>query len=243
MNPGLKIKEHLIKNEFNPGLTGLFTNPFYFSRKGLFKAISTNSGFIKGKVLDVGCGSKPYKNLFSWVEYTGIDIAQNGHDHQNEEIDIYYDGKNIPFNSGEFDSAVSFEVLEHVFNPDELLKEIHRILKNEGILMITVPFVWDEHEQPYDYARYSSFGLKFLFEKNGFELLKQERINNTLSVIFQLMNAYLFKILLKRRSVFMKYLLTFIFCAPVNIVGSFFSKILPRNDDLYLDNIIVAKKI
>ena len=63
------------------------------------------------------------------------------------------------------------QVLEHVFNPDEFLLKINRVLKNDGKLLLTVPFVWDEHEQPFDYARYSSFGLKALIEKMVLKLL------------------------------------------------------------------------
>ena len=56
------------------------------------------------------------------------------------------------------------QVLEHVFNPDDFVREIARVLKPGGALLLTVPFVWNEHEQPYDYARYSSFGLRaFLY--------------------------------------------------------------------------------
>jgi SAM-dependent methyltransferase len=67
-------------------------------------------------------------------------------------------------------------VLEHVFNPDDFLNEVNRVLKPSGKLLLTVPFVWDEHEQPYDYARYSSFGLRSLLEKHGFSIVKHEKV-------------------------------------------------------------------
>jgi len=86
------------------------------------------------------------------------------------------------------------QVLEHVFNPDAFLSEIYRVLKRDGKLLLTVPFVWDEHEQPSDYARYSSFGLKALLEKNGFRIIQHERIGADASILFQLINAYLYTV-------------------------------------------------
>jgi len=53
--------------------------------------------FLSGKLLDFGCGRKPYKHLFSFDEYIGLDIVESGHNHEDEEIDVYYDGTKIPF--------------------------------------------------------------------------------------------------------------------------------------------------
>ena len=154
--------------------------------------------------------------------------------------DYYYDGKTFPFKESEFDSVVTNQVLEHVFNPDEFLSEINRVLKTKGKLLLTVPFVWDEHEQPFDYARYSSFGLKSLLEKNGFEILDLRKSVNDYSVLAQLFNAYIYKI--TRRNIFIKNLALILILAPITISGIIISKILPNNNDLYLDNIVLAEK-
>ena len=107
---------------------------------------------------------------------------------------------------------------------------------------MTVPFVWDEHEQPYDYARYSSFGLKHILSENGFDIIKHRKSNNGLGVIFQLINEYIYKVTLTK-SVYLNLITTLVLIAPINIVGLMLSKILPKNDDLYLDNIILAEKV
>jgi SAM-dependent methyltransferase len=132
-------------------------------------------------------------------------------------------------------------VLEHVFNPDEFLAEIHRILKPEGTLLLTVPFVWDEHKQPIDYARYSSFGLKHMLQKQGFEIVSHIKTSTDVSVIFQLINAYLFKIL-QTKNPYFNLILTILLMAPFNIIGIILAKVLPNNQDLYLDNIVLARK-
>jgi SAM-dependent methyltransferase len=191
--------------------------------------------------LDIGCGTKPYESISNVSEYIGLEI-DNESNRNNNYADYFYDGQVMPFKDKEFDSVMSNQVLEHVFNPDEFLKEINRVTKINGIFLITVPFVWDEHEQPYDYARYSSFGLKHILHKNGFEIIEQIKSNNGLEVIFQLINAYLYKITVTN-NLYKNLFFTIIFMAPFNILGLILSKLLPKNDDLYLDNIVLAKKI
>jgi SAM-dependent methyltransferase len=227
------------KEQFKPGFLGLFVNPFYFARKGLYQNIYALSFYIKGKTLDVGCGQKPYKELFQNTEYIGleIDAAQNNH---QKKADYYYDGQKFPFQDNIFDSVLINQVFEHVFNPDEFLKEVNRVLKKEGTLLMTVPFVWDEHEQPFDYARYSSFGLAHLLNLHGFEILEHRKSMDDVRVIFQLISGYIFKkVATKNQSI--NLITTLILISPFNIVGEVFGWIFPKNSDLYLDNIIVAK--
>lgn len=238
------LKTYIKKQAFNPGLLGLLVNPFYFARKGLYNAVLKTTPYIKGDIIDVGCGEKPYKQLFDYGKYIGIEVEQEGHDHTNEDIDIFYDGKVIPFGANTFDSAITSQVLEHVFEPDAFLKEIHRVLKPNGHLLLTVPFVWDEHEQPFDYARYSSFGLKYLLEKNGFEVVLYQKTLHDTRVLFQLLNGYIFKKTVRlRQKPVLNILSTIIFNSWLNILGSLLGFILPKNKDLYLDNVVVVKKV
>lgn len=232
----------IYKNEqFNPKILGLFINPFYFARKGLYENVSELIPNMKGKLLDIGCGTKPYKDLCAVDEYIGLEIGDEGN-RNHSFADVFYDGKVIPFEDKFFDSILSNQVFEHVFNPNEFLREVNRVAKMNGLLLISVPFVWDEHEQPYDYARYSSFGLKHILSENGFEIVEHRKSNNGLEVVFQLFNDYIFKVTMTK-NVYINLLLTLILIAPINIIGLILSKILPKNDDLYLDNIVLAKKI
>jgi SAM-dependent methyltransferase len=235
------LKKLNAKQAFAPDAMGIILNPFYFARKGLYKNIKNLSNHINGKILDVGCGRKPYKNLFSFSEYIGIDIENPGHSHEEEDIDIYYDGTTFPFPDSQFDNALCNQVLEHVFHPDKFLKEIHRVLKDEGHLLLTVPFVWDEHEQPNDYARYSSFGLRFLLEKNGFVIVHHCKSVNNITAIFQMLNAYVHKKLMtKGRLPYYLALILFIF--PINLIGTVANFLLPINNDLFLDNVVLARR-
>lgn len=235
------IKKIILKEEFEPQFIGLFTNPFYFARKGLLESIKKFGTAINGQTLDVGCGSKPYEKYFFSTDYVGLEIETTIHAEKNR-ADFFYDGKKFPFDSGSFDSVVTNQVLEHVFEPDNFLKEIHRALKPNGKLLLTVPFVWDEHEQPYDYARYSSFGLKHLLEKNNFKIIRSEKSVKDYRVIAQMFNAFIYKTASARGRI-IKILAMLFLIAPCNILGTFVAMILPSNEDLYLDNIILAEKI
>ena len=235
------LKQIYIKEQFNPKILGLFINPFYFARKGLYQNVSKLITNLNGKLLDVGCGTKPYENICNVDEYIGLEIDDEGN-RQHNYADVFYDGKTIPFEDKSFDSILSNQVFEHVFNPNQFLKEINRVTKVGGRFLITVPFVWDEHEQPYDYARYSSFGLKHILAENGFEIIEHRKSNNGIEVIFQLINDYLYKVIMTE-NIYFNLLIIILLMAPINMAGLILSKLLPRNNDLYLDNIVLAKKI
>ena len=236
-----KFKIFYRKEQFNPKIIGLFINPFYFARKGLYQHVFDLIPNLKGKLLDIGCGTKPYENLCAVDEYIGLEIDDEGN-RNHSYADVFYDGKIIPFDDKIFDSILSNQVFEHVFNPNEFLQEINRVTKVGGKLLLTVPFVWDEHEQPYDYARYSSFGLKYILNEQGFEIVEHKKSNNGLEVIFQLLNDYIYKVT-QTKNKYINLCIMLFLMAPINIVGVVLSLILPKNDDLYLDNIVLARKV
>ncbi|KAA0209957.1 class I SAM-dependent methyltransferase [Ignavibacteria bacterium CHB1] len=236
-----RLKKIYVKKQFNPGLIGIFINPFYFGRKGIYKKIKSYAKELNGKLLDFGCGSKPYRELFSVSEYIGVDIEVSGHPHDNENIDFYYDGKTLPFKDNEFDSVFSSEVFEHIFNLDEIINELYRVLKPGGKILITVPLVWDEHEAPYDFGRYTSYGLSHLLETSGFKVEKIERTTKYVESIFQLLNLYIYRVFEKCGTV-PGFFATILFTIPLNIFGLLLSAILPDRPQLYLNNVILARK-
>ncbi|MBI4931502.1 MAG: class I SAM-dependent methyltransferase [Bacteroidetes bacterium] len=236
-----KIKSYILQQLFHPGLTAFLINPFFLGKSAMYINIKKFSGFVSGKTLDVGCGSKPYVHLFSKVtSYTGMDIEQSGHTHQNEHIEVFYDGEHFPFEENSFDSLVFFEVLEHVFNPDKFFMQIKKVVKPGGHCLITIPFIWGEHEQPYDFARYSSFGLKHLFDAHGFEIVRHKKYLTDFRLIFLLINSYLYTTIKK----YIPGLTAWIFIIPFSILNNLLgllSYFFPRNIDLYFGNIYVLK--
>jgi len=234
------LKRQIIKEQFEPGILGIFVNPFYLTRKALLKNIKLLADEITGKTLDVGCGTKPYEKYFNSTEYIGLEV-ENTINKEEKKVDVFYKGSKIPFSDKEFDSVITSQVLEHVFNPQQFLSEINRVMKTKSKLLITVPFIWDEHEQPFDYGRYSSFGLKDLLEKNGFIIIKHIKSLNNIAAVFQMFNAYIYKISVKHK--LLRQLLTILIMAPANILAIIFSFLLPKNDDMFLDNVVLAEKV
>ena len=228
------------RQEFQPGWLGWLINPFYFARRGLLAGLKEFFPKIGGAVLDVGCGSKPYRGFLSATSYVGMEF-DTPRTRAEFSADVYYDGKTFPFPGETFDSVLCSQVFEHVFTPAEFLLEINRVLRPGGYLLLAVPFVWDEHEQPHDFARYSSFGLRALLSSAGFEVEMQRKSVADARVLFQLLNAYLFKITWTRSRT-LNLLAMLLLMAPVNLLGILFGFILPVNADLYLDNIVLARK-
>ncbi|MBL7699255.1 MAG: class I SAM-dependent methyltransferase [Chitinophagaceae bacterium] len=241
----MSIKSGLInflqKQSFQPNLFGLFLNPFYFIRRGLFLNIKKMAPRLSGRLLDFGCGRKPYENLFSVDEYIGIDMENTGHEHKNSKIDVFYDGKNIPFPDNSFDSVFCSEVFEHIFNLDEIIVEIKRVMKTGGKMLITVPFAWHEHETPYDFGRYTSFGIKHLLDKHGFEVVEFQKSGNFARVHCQLTALYFYSIINTKNKV-LDFILRMLFIIPINVIGSILLILFPVNKTWYFNNVVLAVK-
>lgn len=100
-------------------------------------------------------------------EYIGVDWENSFHDQSN--VDVYANlCAHLPFEDDYADTIVSFQVMEHLPEPNKFLAECFRILKKGGTIFITVPFMWHVHEAPYDYYRYTRYGLEYLLVKHGF---------------------------------------------------------------------------
>lgn len=135
------------------------------------------SKYLRGRLIDIGCGSKPYKDLLSpYVDdHVGVDHELTSHD--KSHIDIFGTAYRIPAEDNSFDTAICTAVLEHLEEPEKALRECYRILKGGGIAIYSVPFIWHLHEEPRDYFRYSKYGLRYLFEKVGFEVVELKALS------------------------------------------------------------------
>jgi SAM-dependent methyltransferase len=137
------------------------------------RVVSENLYLLKGQVMDLGCGDSPYRGDILGVanSYFGVDWSKSIHDISN--VDLIADISNtLPVKNECVDTIVSFQVMEHLPEPDTYLSECNRSLRTGGILLITVPFNWHVHEEPFDYYRYTRFGLEYLLKKNGFSDIK-----------------------------------------------------------------------
>jgi SAM-dependent methyltransferase len=119
-------------------------------------------------VLDAGSGSAPYRELFEHCRYLTADFTE-AYDHgwADSPPDIVCDLSSIPLPDETLDAVVCTQVLEHVPAPAAVLTEFRRMLRPGGRLYLTVPLLWEVHEAPYDFWRYTPYSLRMLCEGAG----------------------------------------------------------------------------
>ncbi len=232
-------------NKFTAHWTSIFYNESYIMRKELFKANQNFASEAKGKLLDFGCGDKPYRSLYMVDEYIGLDFAQTRHSASKDtDSDIVnYDGENIPFSDETFDVIISTEVFEHLFNLDNTLSEIQRVLKKDGKLFFTCPFSYGEHETPYDFARYTRFALISMLKRHGFQNIRPHRTGNMVAVICQYIALFNYYIVSK--TWIFKPIFFVLFVTPFFLISNILQAIIPNKflrPDVYLNNTVTCTK-
>lgn len=133
--------------------------------------------YASGRLLDIGCATKPYKEMFEPFILEHIGLDHQGTIHDRQEIDIYGNATNIPQDDNSYDTIFCGAVLEHLEEPGKAISEMNRVLKQNGIVILTAPLFWHLHEEPRDFYRYTKYGLKYLFEKNGFEIVELKALS------------------------------------------------------------------
>jgi SAM-dependent methyltransferase len=138
--------------EFLAPRCGPYSLDSFHARKSILDAIRCALPLFRGTVLDVGCGHMPYKNFLlaspsRVTNYIGLDLA--GGPYCNRP-DLTWDGNQLPLPDNAVNCALATEVLEHCPDPGNVLREMNRVLKPGGWVLITVPFLWPLHDVPYD---------------------------------------------------------------------------------------------
>lgn len=201
---------------------------FHKLEEGIKKIIKSK---IKGKnnlILDVGCGAKPYYKLFEKKskKYIGIDVLHE------EAADIICSADDLPIRSNVFDVVLCTQVLEHVEDPEKTLKEVHRVLKKNGLIILSTHGIWVKHSAPHDYWRWTRFGLLKIFK--NFKNVEIKNVGGSALCYFQITSLVLNRL---PRIIFFKPLLI-VFS---NLLGLFFDRII-KDDRLIIDYIVTARK-
>lgn len=141
-------------------------------RRGASLLVPAMQAYLRGRILDIGCGSKSKQLLVGSqvTEYVGLD--HEGSLHGQAQVDIVGTAYRIPQPDASFDGVVCTAVLEHLEDPRAALAESHRILKPGGHAIYTVPLFWYLHEEPRDFYRYTTHGLRYLFETAGYRIVE-----------------------------------------------------------------------
>jgi SAM-dependent methyltransferase len=124
-------------------------------------------------VLDAGAGEAPYEPLFRHANYEAADFARVPGKKYSSQTYIC-DLASIPVEDARYDFVVFNQVMEHLPDPLLVLNELKRVLKPGGRMIYSAPFFYEEHEKPYDFYRYTQFGVRHLFDKAGFAVEKLE---------------------------------------------------------------------
>jgi SAM-dependent methyltransferase len=154
----------------------------------LENSLRQTAPYVKGRTLDVGCGRKPYqKTFFSGAsEYIGCDYLSD-----RSCPDVICSALELTFPDNSFDTVVSTEVLEHVPDPQRALREMFRVVKPGGFVIVSTPLYWPRHEVPYDFFRYPYDGLLHLCKEAGLELEKMYSRGRSYAFIGQAMQHVL----------------------------------------------------
>lgn len=135
----------------------------------------------RGRVLDVGCADRWIESaLAPDASYIGLDYPATGRDLYHANPTVYADAARLPFIDASFDTVVMLEVLEHVELPQAALSEASRVLRPGGRLLLTMPFLYPMHDEPHDYQRYTTHGLKREIHSAG---LRIEGLDSTLGAM------------------------------------------------------------
>lgn len=234
-------------------------HPQYTIVKFQKEAIDEAKKYAKGKLIDIGCGRMPYrKELEPLVDsYIGVDHPQVSKLYKSDvKPEVLADAKKLPFGNNCFDIALLIQVLEHVDAPDKVIKEAARVLKPDGVLIISVPFFYPLHDMPYDFGRYSPTALKNFIKESNLRLLKIKTQGSFIEFWLQMLNTYLIKrindiILIELRFYSIVLLIiTVLFSLPIIlfnnlliVIINFVLRAFPTYPDYFpLDYLIVARK-
>jgi SAM-dependent methyltransferase len=151
--------------------------------------------YCRGRLIDIGCGTKPYKDMLHPFVTEHIGSDHFGTLHVKDNVDLWGTAYQIPAESESFDSALCTAVLEHLEEPEKAMRECFRVLKPGGCAIYSVPFIWHVHEEPRDFYRFSCYGLEYLFHKTGFEVLEIKALSGFWVTFGQLLvyNLYRYK--------------------------------------------------
>lgn len=145
---------------------------------------------VSGVLLDLGCGGQPYKTLLSsrYTRYIGADVAAA----KDVDLDIEMTpGEPVLLADTSVDTILSTQTLEHVYDFQFYVRECHRLLKPGGILILTVPMQWRVHEAPYDYWRFTRYGVSELMARNDFNVISITPCGGICALVGQIVNNHL----------------------------------------------------
>lgn len=133
-------------------------------------------GQVSGRLLDVGAADRWVEGLIpTTVQYVALDYPATGSMLYGARPHVFANAASLPFVDHCFDAVACLEVLEHVAEPELVMGEISRVLKPGGRAWISTPFLYPLHDAPFDFRRYTEFGLRRSAKKAGFVVVSLQK--------------------------------------------------------------------
>ncbi len=140
--------------------------------------------YARGKLIDLGCGKVPLFEAYKNYVTDNICVDWKNTRHPNEYLDYECDlDKPLPFKDGEFDTTILSDVLEHLAQPENLWREMARILAPNGKIILNTPFYYCLHETPHDYFRYTEYALKHFAKQAGLRIVVMKPLGGTPEIL------------------------------------------------------------
>lgn len=179
---------------------------------------------LKGKILDAGSKNKPYDSLFQG-EVTAIDLKPASKSVKKGDI------TNLDFADNSFDAVLSTEVLEYIKEPHKAVSEIHRVLKEGGIALVSIPFMYKVHD---DFVRYTKDYINDIF--SIFKRIEIFPIGNFYTIILDILRDKIvhLKLVPLRFFLYLPYIFLTLFIKP--------SKFLIKDQNFVSGYLILARK-
>ncbi len=164
-----------------------FVEGMPYERRSIFRFVSEVADSLPSGavVLDVGAGDAPYRELFTHCDYRTSDWENSVHE---LDVDIVAPADALPIEKDSLDAVLLTQVLEHVSDPPAVLREAARVLKAGAGVWITVPFVWELHELPFDFWRFTPASLEQLLAAAGFVDIVIEPRSDCFTTVAQLLH-------------------------------------------------------
>ena len=137
-----------------------------------------------GTLLDIGAADRwLVPSLPPGVNYVALDFPATGRDVYGCKPDVFADGARLPFADGSIDGVVCLEVIEHVRDPAMVVAEIARVLRSGGQAWLSMPFLYPVHDAPFDFQRYTSYGLRRDIEHAGLQVLGLRKTGHAIRAV------------------------------------------------------------
>ena len=154
-----------------------YTSVVKITRQKLFDALQhAAQHYATGNLVDLGCGIKPYEDIFKVqvINYIGVDYKPTMVANYQEltKADLFSDCCNTGLGSESFDTVLCTQVMEHVYDFGNLAQETYRLLKKGGYAIFTIPFLWPIHAEPNDFFRFTQYSIEEIFNKLAFEIIE-----------------------------------------------------------------------